>query len=776
MPVSVTRLSLTLRAGLVAILAAGWAFALADEANEPMDPAMVTLEPGNNFIGWVGEAIGVEEVFSATPEAKLIYHWDASSRAWRYAIRGVGGSLTALEPGMAAMIRIDGDKPVEWERPLTPAKGMVTLHRGVNWVTWVGRDDWPLDQVARGIGTSLVSIRVGDVTYPAPLDTSVDELPTLRRGDALQVTVSRDLRWLQPTRMMPKVVFVGDISESLREEIRADIRGVLDFFAEQFAIETDFSTSTVMIYSDFEAAVEHERAGKQPSFGYTPEWLLRSLTSGRTAQGRPWGFWLSACGWMSPVPQPCVGRTYETVAHEWFHLFQEQLSAGRDTWISPVWMTEGAATWAELQLPTELRSERAADDVRRWQLDLAKDYTAPLESSGNTYAGGWNYVLGSFAVEQLVDIAGFDATFEFNRQLYPQIVGDERLWEQGTSWEQAFGAAFGLSTAQFYRQYAAWRDTLPKPSRRSNYSPDDVELSGSLHFSDGSPATGFVVLAEPYEGDLPAGIERATVVDDEGNFTLEVAPNTTQRIWLTRQGCEFWLTDAGWTMTRPRDGRYRDIDTRQPTKLDLPLPEGACENELRAQVSKLRDDDRLIDVLLIDAETHGWTPTSLGPSGTYTGYAPKLGEYRVRVMLDNCGLWYSEDGLVPSRQEGDVLELSDQPVSIEFRIPHDLCVRRISGRVVDEDGAAVSGFWLVAGHGGAHGYAELAADGVFTITVPDSRIDWLTLETDIPGCRIHYSSSGPTADLQLATAFTVADEDVTGIEFRVPQNPASLCR
>ena len=530
MPVFVIRLSLTLLAGLVAILAAGWAFALADEANEPMHPAMVTLEPGRNFVGWVSEPIGVDEVFAAIPEATLIYHWDADGRAWRFAIRGVGGPLETMEPGMAAMIRIDGDKPVEWERPLTPAKGMVTLHRGVNWVTWVGRDEWPLDQVARGIGKSLVSIRVGDVTYPAPLDTSVDELPVLSRGDALEVTVSRDLRWFQPTGMMPKIVWVGDISESLQEEITADIRRVLDFFAEEFAIETDFATSTVMIYSDFDAAVEHERAGERPSFGYTPEWLLSSLTSGRTAQGRPWGFWLSACGWISPIPEPCVGRTYETLAHEWFHLFQEQLSAGRDTWISPVWMTEGAATWAELQLPTELRSEGPADDVSRWQLELVKRYTTPLESSGNTYAGGWNYILGAFAVEQLIDIAGFDAAFEFNRQLYPQVVGRERLWEQGDTFEDAFQAAFGLSTTQFYRQYAAWRDTLPKPSQRSNYSPNDVELSGSLHFSDGSPATGFVVLAEPYEGELPAGIERATVVDDEGNFTLEVAPNTTQRI------------------------------------------------------------------------------------------------------------------------------------------------------------------------------------------------------------------------------------------------------
>ena len=475
------------------------------------------------------------------------------------------------------------------------------------------------------------------------------------------------------------------------------------------------------------------------------------------------------------MPQPCHGRTYETLAHEWFHLFQSQLSGRRDVRVSPVWMNEGAATWAEWQLPAELRSEGPAENARHWRLERVKRHTAPLGSAGNTYTG-WNYDLGSFAVEQLVEVAGIDAAFEFNRQLYPQVVGRERRWEQGDTFEDAFEAAFSLSTTQFYRQYAAWRDTLPKPSRRSNYSPDDIELSGSLHFSDGSPATGFLVLAEPYEGDISAGIERATVVDDEGNFTLEVAPNTTQRIWLTRQGCELWLTEAGWTMRRPQIGQYRDIDTRQPTKLDLSLPEGACENELRARVTTLRGDDRFIDVLLIDAETYDWSPTRPGASGSYTGFAPKPGEYRVLIRLDGCEVFYSRDGAVGTAQDADVLELSSEPVSIEFLVPHRLCVHQISGRLVTEEGAGVAGIWVLAWDSGASAYAETAADGAFSITVPDSRDYRLSFGTEFDDCRIRYSASGATTNWQRATPVTVADSDVTGIVFVVPQNSADLCR
>ena len=257
MPESAIRLTLTAFAGLVVVLAAGMSAILADSEEEELKTGtfLTTLGPGDNSIGWVSEPIGVDEVFASLPEATLIYMWNADERRYLSASREAGGSLTALEPGMAAMIRIVGDKPVVWERPLTPARGTVALYRGVNWVTWVGRDEWPLDQLARGIGTSLISIRVDDRTWPAPLDDSIDKLPTLRRGDALHVTISRDLRWLQPTGMLPKFVWVGDTSHSLQDTMTEDIGEVDDYFAETHGVETDFSDTTILIWRTVDDAL-----------------------------------------------------------------------------------------------------------------------------------------------------------------------------------------------------------------------------------------------------------------------------------------------------------------------------------------------------------------------------------------------------------------------------------------------------------------------------------------------------------------------------------------
>ena len=775
---SVIRLSLTLLTGLVAALAALGLSAEVANSGEEVAPETITatLEPGDNFIGWVSEPIGVEDVFAAIPDAALIYTWDADRRVWRFAIRGVGGSLTALEPGMAAMIRIVGDKPVEWDRQLTPARGSVTLYRGVNWVTWVGRDNWPLDRVARGIGQSVVSIRVGDVTYPAPLDTGVDELPVLSRGDALEVTVSRDLRWLQPTGMLPNIVWVGDISQTIREEIAADIRRVVDFLSEEFAVETDFADTTVLIWEGIDAAVEYEASGAGPSMGAnSPAWLRNWLTSGRLGGAQPWGFYMPACSWQSPRSPDCHGYAPHTLVHEWFHFFQYQLSAGEDWHVSPIWMIEGAATWAEWQSPSRLLLKESSEDARQRRLDEVIRTTAPLQSAEDGYRR-WEYSLGSIAVERLVDRSGVDALLEYSRQLHPQIIEPERYWLVVPYWQDAFQVAFGLTVGAFYEAFALWRETLPAPIQHSRHGADDKLLSGTLHFRDGSPAAGFIVNAEPYDGELTAGIARATIVDERGNFSLDLTPNTSQRIWIKQASCDLWLIDEGLATERPQPGEFRDLDTRNLPKLHLTLPEGACENELRARAFELRGDPRSVQVLLIDAETYDWTPMRLGPSGTYAAYAPEPGDYRVRVRLDNCELYYSKRGLVASRRDGDVLELSDKPERIEFRIPRDLCVRQISGRTLDEHGNPVGGGWLQMAHGDVSSSGEVPRDGRFSFTVPDSGDYVLSIGTDTAGCRLIYATSGATTDWRQAALVIVGDQNITGIEFVVPADPAALCR
>ena len=779
MPVSAIRLSLTLVTGLVAALSA---LALSTEsANSREEVASetitTTLEPGDNYVGWVSDPVSVDNVFAAIPEAALIYTWDADRRIWRSAIRDVGGSLTVLEPGMAAMIRIDGARSVRWERPLTPAKGMVTLYRGVNWVTWVGRDEWALDQVARGIGTSLVSIRVGDVTYPAPLDSSVGQLPVLRRGDALQVTVSRDLRWLQPTGMMPTVLWAGSVPQSLQYKIATDIRHVIDLFAEQFGVESDFSETTILLYQNIEDTIAHEASGAEPQTGRGVDDLRHWLTHRSNSSVYPWGIHMITCAWETPRPQPCRPRAIDTLIHEWLHVLQYQYGAiaAQGPKVSPAWMGEGQAMWVQWLLPSEAQNVPYETDRARRVADVART-SVSLESL-EQHSHKWAYFHGPLAAERLAEIAGATAHIEYMRRFQPQIIGKERRWVQTPTWHEAFVAAFGITPADFYEDFAAWRATLPQPRERYDYDPDDVTLTGTLHHHDGTPAAGYRLNAVHYIDGSPADIERGTVVGEDGTFSIGLASQTLQQVWLTRDGCTLWLTDDGRTTTMREARAHRLLDTRNLPRLNLELPAGACSGSgatsIEVEVLRLRGDDRRVDVNANSEDGRQWFRAAPSPTGPYSVFAPEAGRLRVRVLVGGCGLWYHPGGLVASNQDAALLELSERAVSIEARIPDDLCDQTISGRLVTQNGSPLSRAWLSAGRGPAWGGAFSDSNGEFTITLPDSG-DY-SLWFGVDGCTIRYSSSGATNDWHQATRIRVEEQDATGIEFIVPNDPASVC-
>ena len=769
--------------GLLATAAVLLAFGLFPSDARAADAPTETLElhPGDNFVGWVAEPIAVADIFEQISAATLIYTWNADSRTYRHAIRDVGGTLERLDPGMSARIRIEGRKTVKWERPLTPAKGMVTLYSGVNWVAWNGRDEWPLDQVARGIGTSLVSIEVEErgIVYEPGSDISgaIEPLSgksTLRRGDALRVTVNRDLRWLQPTGMMPNIAWAGDPSQALRDKITTDIRRIVDFFAKEFAVETDFSETTLVIHEGIDAVIRYVESGQEPKLDISPGWVLENVAP-YGAPAFPWGTFVPSCAWQPPCPG--LEHGIQLLTHEMFHILQYHLTGSLELHATPAWMDEGTAMWAEWRVPSEFH----APSVNSFQTNLNWLHEDAARTSVTlpaieAHSHNWAYRLGHLASLQLAKFSSVDSIPEFYRLMLPQAVGEGRRWLEQTQWKTAFETAFGLNTTEFYEQFSQWRATLPEPRVRYDYDQEDVTLAGTLHYKNGSPATGFRLNASNPPGEPRTGIERRVIVDEEGAFSIDLAPNTIQRIWFERAGCTLHLTTDGLTATQGVPLEYRDLDTRKLPDLHLTLPLGVCTNELRVDVLELRNDQRRVSVYLTDAESYEQVRAHSGQvAGVLYRYAPEPGAYRARVRIGGCELSYTKEGLVPSWRVGDVLELSDQPVSLDFRIPHDLCVRRISGRIVQEDGTGVGGVWLNVSEGDMYSSEQVSAYGTFDMAVPDAGDYMLSFGTDVAGCRIRYSESGATTDWHRATPITVADADVTGIEFVVPDDPASLC-
>ena len=778
--VSKSRLLLGLLATAAVLLAFGLFPSDARAADAPTET--LELHPGDNFVGWVAEPIAVADIFKQISAATLIYTWNADSRTYRYAIRDIGGTLERLDPGMSARIRIEGRKTVKWERPLTPAKGMVTLYSGVNWVAWNGRDEWPLDQVARGIGTSLVSIEVEErgIAYQPSgnIAEAIEPLSgksTLRRGDALRVTVNRDLRWLQPTGMMPNIEWVGTFSPNLMDDIITDTLRVLDFFAEEFAVETDFSETTVMVWNGVEAAVEHETAGKWPDFNIaSPEHLRTKLQHDAGGWADSWGLVVAACWWDPPCPLPRGEheRGRDLMAHEWFHYLQLQISARHWWTVSPEWMLEGTAIWGGD------RGVGVADGVttiasdQLWRKREASRSSATLRSAEERNAP-WQYHFGTLAVDVLVERSNHDAPIEYFRQLHPQAVGADRRWVNEPTWGEAFRLAFGIHADAFYGDFASWRNELP---RASGVTPTEPRLQGTLHHSDGTPASGFWINAAAHHGERKAGRIRRNDVDPDGNFVIDLEANTVQRVWLTRGNCTLWLSMEGLTTSMPEPGQYRDLDTTSLQPLGLVLPSEGCQAEVQIVVESLRGDDRLIEAFLANDTNSYWA--SENRYGVLTATLPRIGEYTLTIRVGGCDLHYQEGRLVASQDEAQTIIVGEKPVMLGVRIPSDLCNLRVSGRLLDSEGMPLHDVYVfitgATGDGTRTGMYT-GKEGTFSFEAPQSgryALQYIEFETQ---CRGFYRVTGATTDYATADVLNVGSDDVTGIEFVVPSDPSSLC-
>ena len=160
-------------------------------------------------------------------------------------------------------------------------------------------------------------------------------------------------------------------------------------------------------------------------------------------------------------------------------------------------------------------------------------------------------------------------------------------------------------------------------------------------------------------------------------------------------------------------------------------------------------------------------------SNTLSLPASGSGTHRIMFRVGGCDLWHALSGLVASRYDADPVELGDALKSLDIRIPHNLCVRQISGRLIRADGAPIPKVRLTASGGGMSGGTHQGTNGEFATTVPESGTYELSFGVD--GCRINYGTSGATTDWRQVTRISVEDEDITGIEFVVPTDPASLC-
>ena len=781
---------------LAALALALWLTAGLAGADEPTEPQTATrLHPGINLIGWVGEPTPVAQLFREIPQLEAVWTWDAEFDEWIVAARNAPewlGGLGRVTAGMGLRMQLNGDAPVTWDRSTEPTRGLVKLRTGWNLVAWSGADGASIDNVAKGIGWSLRSIRRWDATtqqwatWTSPersaqviADTSggeEPESPGVRRGEALWVKVSRSVKWLQPTDLLPRLVFPGGASQALQARVREDLEAVLSYYRDQYGIQAD-PDFTVYVAENVDALIQaHKDDGVEVDDAY------------ETAERAQWDSVGNAGGWARVDERIVVKQsawlddpstfefawTRSLLTHEYFHVLQHQLADNWSNW-SIAWLVEGTAEWAE-------GGHGVTGDQQTWE-ERREGYQSGITHNSPTLhetehrTVGWEYTLGWLAIDRLTAAHGVDSWLEFYRRLTATEIGPAGRWSSEPDWQAAFYEVFGLAVHEFYADFNAWQqEQVVNNSGRANSEGAVAQwIFGRVTDAAGSPAGRVTIIAQRVENEADIGWEASAGTTADGTFAVGVSQNGDYRLSVYMDDdCALYYSN-GELIDDKEQAQLIEVTGVDLRGVDIQLPPNICGWQIRGRAVDSDGEPLAGAAVTACPLTSGNCSSERTESdGAFAVTVDKPGDYRLALGLgDGCRVYYGPAGLTSNPDDAALIHIGERDMRVGYRqIPADVCVYQIKGSITTSNGQPLTDTHVWACRevdidcGGLLG-RNTDADGTFAITVPvegDYRL-WFNLE----GCTIYFRSGGLTTTLSERSTVRVEGRNVHLNPLQVPE-------
>ncbi|MCY3567417.1 MAG: carboxypeptidase-like regulatory domain-containing protein, partial [Chloroflexi bacterium] len=664
------------------------------EPEEPVDPSIVVLEPGENLVGWIGDSRSVALLKRQAPAIESVKGWDAQAQQFV--------DVESLDPGKGYAITLGSEDSALFRRPMTPALGKIELKRGRNLVTWLGPDDWSIDRVVLGVGRSLLRVDWNGMTYRSSQGENTGSLPLVQRGDALWVEVSRAVNWLQPAGVMPTVKFAGDVDETLRVEVRRDSIDAMSFFSDEFALQPDGSILTVYVAAGVNALVE---ALEEDGFGTDGVHRL----------------WYTAGGWANSIgyivlkseqwsPEFNTNRYDEgdygygryVLAHEYYHAIQQQLSSTN----AAQWLVEGGADWAEAGV-RRMDAGTSLDQELAGNRNSAGSQDAPPLDHTERSVGTWHYTLGALASHQLELRSGKQSLVEFWRALLPEPLGPLGRWKSNPPWQSVFQDVFGLSVDEFYAEFASWRGKLAPLSIRGRVLGPDGQ---------GLPYVKIVGRSPRLEDDAHDYFE--TTSERDGSFVMPVSGLGFADVGVDLGGCQIYYTSSG-LVSGWHQAEQLSTTERRAQNLTLRIANSICIWQVRGRLTDAQGTGIANQWVYAESDNGGGPSIRTEADGTFSTTVPVAGRYRLSTIIEGCRICYRDDESPGTRQQATQLHVEGSDITgIKFQLTEGLCSTKIAGRVVDPDGAGVPDVRVYArDEDNSTASARTESDGSFSITV-----------------------------------------------------------
>ena len=664
------------------------------------DTITTTLHAGWNLIGWIHEETPASEVFEQLPELESI-HGGALADGEE---PDDADAVEQLQAGRGYWFRISDGDAIEWVRPATSAGRRFQLEPGRQLVAWAGRSDIELADALAGLTEHLTSaqrwIAAEQRAVPWPPDPSVEpvEIPLLRRGEAVEVTLTEATEWLQPSGVYHRVAFAGGLQHQLpddfRETVEADVAWVVDLFASRFAWEMETRRLTVRIATTPEALARLQSRARTSAHAWARSPATRAGVNEIVMSADYWNPAYSS--------GPGVGHVRSVVAHEYFHIMQFEL-AGPARHRTPGWLTEGTATWLGQGLLGRLPT---VSDAQFWTTEL--NLATRFRPSDPAHA------LGVAALTILIERSGTETVIDFWRNLAPRK-GVAR------SWQTAFRETFGLSSQEFYKLFYDVR------------RPHFTVISGAIKRSGAAALPRLAVQADTdRSSQTPVDVERdgsfeiaLARIDSAGaaplNYGISVVrPDTTCRGEVGLDQILTWPTSGDSRPALP-------FSTSEPSvsDFDIVAPASFCSEQVRVRTTgNIRDVPRDLEISVCRTDGTGCTVAEKSKgSPTYTATVPIPGDHVIELSTpqNRCPSYAAPDGFTRDPSEALIVRSAVRPTTTQIRFEplSGLCDLTISGQLLGRDEAWLGNRRIAAylEAGGRHVTTQLEADGSFRLAV-----------------------------------------------------------
>ena len=294
-----------------------------------------------------------------------------------------------------------------------------------------------------------------------------------------------------------------------------------------------------------------------------------------------------------------------------------------------------------------------------------------------------------------------------------------------------------------------------------------TQIRGVLLDADGESMEDVWVYANTDGGNASAR------TDADGAFAITVPEAGGYRLRMSIDGCSVYYVRGGATSSWEAASLIRVAD-EDVTGLRFQLAAGMCSTQVRGVL--LDADGNGIGGVNVNANDGAGSNANArtDADGAFAITVPAAGRFRVSARVDGCTVYYASNRVTGSRNSAVQIRIGDADVTgIQIRIPADMCVWRISGKLLNADGSPKSAVWVSASGVAGNGGAQSGTDGAFSFAVPGRGSYRLSVWID--NCSIYRRGDRSTTNWNSATTISITNADVTGVDFRLPTNPGSLC-